>query len=210
MIRVKICGITNLEDALAASEAGADAIGFNFAEEAKRSGRYIEPAKARAICKAIPPFVTKTAVVVNAKSEQIAEYLAFVDCVQLHGDETPDICRAIHGKVIKAFRVRPEFNPKDILEYPVSAYLLDAYVPGQRGGTGHVSDWDSARAAVALGKPIILAGGLTPDNVQDAVRAVQPYAVDTAGGVEAEPGKKDHGKIRDFIERAKSGVLVSG
>lgn len=210
MTRVKICGITNHEDALAACAAGVDALGFNFAEEAKQKGRYIDPGDAESICAALPPFVTKVAVAVDPRPEQIMEWLTFVDCVQLHGEESAEFCRSISGKVIKAFHAGPGFEPASMLDYPVSAFLLDASVPGQRGGTGRTCDWDAASAAVALGKPVILAGGLTPGNVAEAVRAVQPYAVDTASGVESEPGKKDHGKLRDFVERAKSAVLVSG
>jgi phosphoribosylanthranilate isomerase len=209
MTRVKICGITNLEDALASSDAGADALGFNFSEEAKRKGRYIEPGEAEKICKGIPPFLTKVAVAVNPRPEQVMEWLPFVDCVQLHGEESVEFCERLSAKLIKAFHAGPDFDPENMLKYPVSAFLLDASVKGQRGGTGQTCDWDAASAAVALGRPVILAGGLTPENVADSVRAVQPYAVDTASGVESEPGKKDHGKLRDFVERAKSAVLVS-
>lgn len=209
-MRVKICGITNLDDAVAACEAGADALGFNFSEEAKRKDRYIDLRVAREICRALPPFVTKVAVVVDPLPERVAELLPFMDCIQLHGDESVEFCAGISGSVIKAFHAGPDFDPQSMLDYPAAAYLLDASVPGQRGGTGKTCDWNAARAAVELNKPIILAGGLTPENVGDAVRAVHPYAVDTASGVESEPGKKDHGKLRDFIERAKSAVLVSG
>lgn len=209
MTRVKICGITNLDDAAAACDAGADALGFNFSNEAKRKGRYIDPGDAELICNAIPPFVTKVAVAVDPQPEEIATWLTFIDCVQLHGDESVDFCRRVAANLIKAFHVGQDFDAARMLEYPVSAFLLDASVPGQRGGTGQTCDWNAASAAVALGRPVILAGGLTPDNVADAVRAVHPYAVDTASGVESEPGKKDHGKLRDFVERAKSAVLVS-
>ncbi len=210
MTHVKICGITNLDDALAACDAGADALGFNFSEEAKRKDRYIDVRAAKAIVKALPPFVTKVAVVVDPLPERIAELAPFMDCIQLHGEESIEFCDSIAVNVIKAFHVSEGFEVKSMLAYPVSAYLLDASVPGQRGGTGQTCDWDAARDAVALGKPVILAGGLTPDNVADAVRIVQPYAVDTASGVESEPGKKDHGKLRDFVQRAKSAVLVPG
>jgi phosphoribosylanthranilate isomerase len=210
MVRVKICGITNLDDARAAIDAGADALGFNFSEEAKRKDRYIDPREAKNISKAIPPFITKVAVVVDPLPERIVELLPFMDCIQLHGHESVAFCRSIAGKVIKAFRVGEDFNPNAMLDYSVSAFLLDASVPGHAGGTGQLCDWDTARAAVGLGRPVILAGGLNPENVAEAVRTVQPYAVDTASGVESEPGKKDHGKLRDFVERAKSAVLVSG
>ncbi len=210
MTRVKICGITNLEDAIAACDAGADALGFNFSEEARRKDRYIDQHEAKAISKLIPPFVTKIAVVVDPLLERVAELIPFMDCIQLHGNETAEFCRGVPIKRIKTFHVGPDFDPTQMLDYRVSAFLLDASVPGEVGGTGQTCDWDAARAAVAMERPVILAGGLTPENVADAVRTVRPYAVDVASGVESEPGKKDHGKLRDFIERAKSALSVSG
>ena len=134
------------------------------------------------------------------------EYLQFVDTVQLHGEETPAQCAAIGGRAIKAFRAGGDFQPESMLAYPTSAYLLDAQVAGARGGTGTVGDWDMARAAVALERPIILAGGLTPENVAEAVKYVRPYGVDTAGGVESAPGIKDHERARDFIRNAKAAI----
>jgi len=206
--RVKICGITNRQDALAACEAGADALGFNFAEEAKARGRYIDPEAAKAIIDGLPPFVSITAVCVNEPVDRILQYLTFVDRVQLHGEESVQDCARVGARAIKAFRVAAGFNPESMLEYRVGAYLLDAFVPGSRGGTGSSCDWDAARRAVALGRPVILAGGLTPDNVAEAVRTVRPYGVDTASGVESSPGKKDHERIRQFVERAKCALSV--
>ena len=203
MVRVKICGITNLEDALAACEAGADAIGFIFVPEAKKRNRFIEPAKAREIAEQLPPFVCVTAVCVNESLERLREYLEFADYVQLCGEESVTDCEAVALRAIKAFRVGPGFRAESMLAYPTAAYLLDACVEGQRGGTGKTCDWALAQEAVALGRPVVLAGGLTPDNVAEAVRVVRPYAVDTAGGVESAPGKKDHERVRTFIERAK-------
>lgn len=203
-MKVKICGITNLEDALAACEAGADALGFNFAEEAKRKNRYIDPEEALKICEKLPPFVCKTAVCVNESVERLREYLGFMDRVQLHGEEPIEVCEAVGTQAIKAFRATPDFDPESMLAYPVAAYLLDAYVPGARGGTGKVADWELARRTVAVAGPLILAGGLNPENVAEAVQAVRPYGVDTAGGVEREPGKKDHERVRDFIRNAKA------
>lgn len=205
-MKVKICGITRLEDALVAVDAGADFLGFNFAEEAKPKRRYIDPDRALEIVEKLPASVTKVAVTVNADAEQIRGYLEFMDWVQLHGDETPEDCRVLGDRAVKAFRVGSDFRPESILEYPVGAYLLDAFVPGQSGGTGQTCDWEAARATVALTPRLILAGGLTPENVAEAIAAVQPYAVDTAGGVESEPGKKDHERIRSFIDRAKASL----
>ena len=205
-MRVKICAITNLDDALAACDAGADALGFNFAIEAKRKNRFIEPEAARRIVEALPPFITTVAICVNDPAARIMEYLQFVDTVQLHGEETPAQCAAIGGRAIKAFRAGGDFQPESMLAYPTSAYLLDAQVAGARGGTGTVGDWDMARAAVALERPIILAGGLTPENVAEAVKYVRPYGVDTAGGVESAPGIKDHERARDFIRNAKAAI----
>ncbi len=205
-MKVKICGITCLEDALAAAEAGADALGFNFAEEAKGKGRYIDPDDARNIVEQLPPFVVTVAVTVNERPEHVLDYLEFMDRVQLHGEEAPEICRRFGARAVKAFRVGPDFTPDSMLEYPVGAYLLDAYVPDQRGGTGTTCDWDAARRARAVVGPLILAGGLTPENVAEAVRIVEPYGVDTAGGVEREPGKKDHERVRSFIHNAKTSV----
>lgn len=208
--KVKICGITSLEDALAACEAGADALGLNFAEEAKRRGRFIEPDAARAIVAQLPPFVTVTAVCVNDTAERLREYLTFCDRVQLHGEEPPELCAAFGHRAIKVFRAGPGFAVESMARYAAGAYLLDAWAPDARGGTGMTFDWDIACKAVALGKPIILAGGLTPDNVGEAVRRARPYAVDTAGGVESALGKKDHAKLRRFVENAKRAVLAAG
>lgn len=205
-MKVKICAITNLDDALAACEAGADALGFNFAEEAKPKNRHIDPDKALAIIEKLPPFVSTVAVCVNESTERLLEYLEFVERVQLHGEETVEQCRAVASKAIKVFRLGPGFAPESMRDYPASAYLLDAYVEGARGGTGKTCDWDRAREAAGTVDTLILAGGLTPENVGEAVRRVRPYAVDTAGGVERRPGKKDHERVRDFIRIAKTSL----
>lgn len=205
-MRVKICGITNLDDALAACEAGADALGFNFADEAKAKKRYIAPEAAAAIIAHLPPFVTTVAVTVNDTLDQLRAYLEIVDMVQLHGEEPPELCAAIAMRAIKVFRAGAGFDPQRMLAYPSVAYLIDAATPGQRGGSGETCDWNAARAAVALGKPIILAGGLTPDNVAGAIREVGPQAVDTASGVEHAPGKKDQERMRSFVRNAKARV----
>jgi len=203
-MKVKICGITTLEDALAACEAGADALGFNFALEAKKKKRYIDPEKAASIINAMPPFVSSVAVTVNETTDRLKEYLEFVDFVQLHGEESADQCDAFGGRAIKAFRMGPDFSSKSLKEYRVAAYLVDAYVDGERGGTGATCDWAKAAHIANEASPMILAGGLTPANVYEAAQAVCPYGVDTAGGVESAPGKKDHEKMREFVQNAKT------
>jgi phosphoribosylanthranilate isomerase len=204
-MKVKICGITRLDDALAACDAGADAIGFVFAPEAKARNRHIEVEEALAIAEQMPPFVTTVAVCVNEPLEKLVRYLAYFDCLQLHGEEPPESIPMGH-LAIKAFRAGPEFFIDDMLAYHTRAYLLDAFVPDQRGGTGKTCDWETAKLAVATGKPIILSGGLTPENVAEAVLQVRPYAVDVSGGVESAPGKKDHERIRRFIHNAKTSL----
>lgn len=203
MTRVKICGITSAADAVAACDAGADAIGFNFAEEAKGRGRYIAPGDAAEIAAILPPFVMTVAICVNAPEPVLRDYLKIVDLVQLHGEEPPELCAAVGARAIKAFRMRPGFSPGEMQAYAARAWLLDAYVPGARGGTGQACDWDAAAHAVALGRPLILAGGLTPENVGEAVTRVRPYAVDVSGGVESAPGRKDHGRMCAFVEAVR-------
>lgn len=205
-MKVKICGITNLEDALAACEFGADALGFNFAQEAKQRNRYIEPGLAEQIVGALPPFVAAVGVFVNDSVERMRDSLRFLNWIQLHGEETPEQAQALGSRVIKAFRASPDLSVDSMLSYPVAARLLDAYVPGMRGGTGKQCDWDFAREAANRAGPLILAGGLNPENVAQAIQRVAPYAVDTAGGVENEPGKKDHDRLRSFIHNAKTAL----
>lgn len=209
MVKVKICGITNLEDALAAAEYGADALGFIFYE---KSSRYITPADAIPIIKKLPPFITTVGVFVNEPVDKVKQVkgLTGIDIIQLHGDETPEMCGAIGNKVIKAFRIGGKgqgARDKAILEaiahYPASAYLLDTHREGLPGGTGETFDWNLAVKAKRYGR-IILAGGLTPDNVAEAVKKVRPFAVDVSSGVEKRPGKKDLNKVKKFIERAKN------
>lgn len=201
MLKVKICGITNLDDALAAVASGADALGFVFY---KGSPRHIPPDSARDIIKKLPPFITTVGVFADEstdETERIAQY-ASIDVVQLHGNESPRMCM-LDRKVIKAIRVK-ELSDLDPLEnYNVSAFLLDAYADESLGGTGLIFNWDIAVAAKQFGR-IILAGGLNPDNIQKAVRLVGPYAVDASSGVEEKKGKKDHNRMKIFIELAKS------
>ena len=203
-MRIKICGITSWEDAMKASRFGADALGFNFADDAKRTQRYIEPDAAREIVDSLPPFITTVAVTVNAPSEAIEEYLSFLDCVQLHGEEPPEVAGKLGRRAIKAIRLRTEDDLESIKSYHgISAILIDAFVEDTRGGTGKTCDWDLATRAVSLDVPIILAGGLTPENVGEAIQRVRPYGVDVASGVESKPGKKDHERLRAFIDRAE-------
>lgn len=197
MIKIKICGITNLDDALAAAEAGADALGFNFY---KKSPRYVEPEKASEIIAQLPPFMMPVGVFVNEHEDRIREiqHKTCIQAIQLHGDESPEFCQRFENRVIKAFQVKDKESLKVMAHYRVGAFLLDSYRDDLRGGTGKVFDWHLAVVAKTFGK-IILAGGLTPENVAEAVKLVQPYAVDVAGGVEKEKGLKDHGKVKQFI-----------
>lgn len=207
MTRVKVCGITNLEDALAACDAGANALGFVVAEEGKRRGRHVSPENALAIIEKLPPFVTTVAVCVNSTLSELVHLLAFVDLVQMHGEESPDLLPMGHLG-IKAFRAGPDFRAEEMKEYRTRAWLLDAYVPDAHGGTGTVCDWEVAQIAARLGTPLILAGGLTPENVGEAIQRVAPFAVDVSSGVEREPGKKDHDRIRTFIDNVRKASVA--
>lgn len=201
-VRVKICGITNLDDALAAVDAGADALGFMFYEKSPRN----LPVKVAAdIIRRLPPFVAKVAVFVNATEETVRKTAAEcgLDTLQFHGDEKPQFCGKFSPlKVYKAFRIQGPESLRLLQHYDTDAWLLDSFVPDTLGGTGAKLNWDWAVEATKLGRPIILAGGLTPENVAGAARNVRPYAVDVSSGVESSPGKKDHKKICDFIAAA--------
>ncbi len=201
MIKIKICGITNLDDAMAAADAGADALGFNFY---KKSPRYIEPEKAAEIISQLPPFILPVAIFVNEREDRIREILSgtCIQGVQFHGDETPEFCQRFGNRVIKAFQVKDKESLKTMAHYRVAAYLLDSYRDGLRGGTGATFDWHLAIVAKTFGR-IILAGGLTPENVAEAVKLVQPYGIDVAGGVEKEKGIKDHAKLKKFITEVR-------
>lgn len=202
MVRIKICGITSREDALGACEAGADALGFIFWQGSKR---YIDPDEAKKIVKALPPFVTSVGVFVDESHDTISETVDLVglDAVQLHGDESPDFCAAVKRPVIKAFRVTGEEVVSELSRYSVSACLLDTYREGVLGGTGETFNWDIAKMATLSGR-VILAGGLTPENISDAVRQVGPYGIDVSSGVEMSEGKKDMDMVRLFIESARA------
>ncbi len=207
MTKVKICGITCLEDAVAACDAGADALGFVLAPEARKRNRYIAPEKAAKIIAQMPAFVFSVAVVVNEPLERLREYAHIFDRLQLHGDESPETCRLLGPVAYKAFQVRTKMTLDDLAEYPADRCLLDAWTPDSRGGAGQLCDWEFAAQAAARQK-IILAGGLTPENIAEAVRRVRPYGVDASSSLESEPGKKDHEKIREFINNARKASLA--
>jgi len=201
MVRVKICGITTPEDARVAVEAGADALGFVFYD---KSPRCVSPLLAAKIIASLPPFVQAVGLFVNEETEKINWTADFcgLDIVQLHGDEEPEECGEVNRRVVKAFRVQNIHSIEPLKKYAVAGYLLDAWCPDCYGGTGKTFNWEMAAAARQYG-PIILAGGLSPENVAEAVRTVQPYAVDVSSGVESVPGKKDPEKVKEFIKRAK-------
>jgi phosphoribosylanthranilate isomerase len=201
--RVKICGITNLADALAAVAAGADALGLNFYE---KSPRHVSLKTAAEISKQLPPFVMRAGVFVNADEDLVTR--AIGECglslLQFHGDEPPEFCAQFGLMSMKAFRIRDEKSLEELPKFQTDAYLLDAYSSDARGGTGEKFNWDLAVEAQKFGKPIFLAGGLTPENVADAVRKVRPFGVDVASGVESAPGKKDAAKVRAFIQAVRA------
>jgi phosphoribosylanthranilate isomerase len=203
-VRVKICGITNVDDALAAVDAGADALGFMFYEGSPRN---VSPKVVGEIVRQLPPFIAKVGVFVNAL-EGIVHRIAAecgLDTLQFHGDESPELCQKfLPLKVYKAFRIQDIDSLQAIPAFKTDAWLLDSFVPGKSGGTGATFNWDLAAEAKKLGRSIILAGGLTPENVAEAVAKVQPYAVDVSSGVESSPGRKDLKKLRAFVSRAAS------
>lgn len=221
MTKVKICGITNLEDAIAAVEFGADMLGFNFYE---KSPRYIAPGTSRNITekleKRFGDHIPAVGVFVNADLDKILRIAIDTDIavIQLHGDETPDFCENVHDwsggvGIVKGFRVNGALTIKAIEEYPIrkiaeyhesAGILLDAHSPMSYGGTGEVSDWNFARQVSEIFARVYLAGGLTAENVAEAIRTVRPYAVDVASGVESSPGKKDPKKVEAFIRYAKN------
>ncbi len=206
---IKICVITNLEDALISVDAGADALGFNFFPP---SPRYIAPVSARAIIEELPEHVHAVGVFVNEESpDKVARIAdeAGVTMLQLHGDESPHYCSALTGRyVIKTLSVRKDFNPESANDYAVDAVLLDAFDPELRGGTGNVIDWSVARALRDIVPRIILAGGLSGDNVSQAIGSVDPYGIDACSALEREPGKKDPLQLQRFISSARSAALA--
>ncbi|MGY8759718.1 MAG: phosphoribosylanthranilate isomerase [Nitrospinaceae bacterium] len=202
-IKVKICGMTQLKDALFAVEQGVDAVGFIFY---KKSPRAVTMKTVREIITKLPPLVDTVGVFVNESAERlnkIADYCG-LDLVQLHGEESPAFCRKIHRRVIKAFRVKDLQSIKQLEKFPVSGFLLDTFSDDLHGGTGKTFDWNLALPAKKMG-PVILAGGLTPRNILQAVRQVRPYGVDVCSGVEKSPGIKDLEKVRAFLKNIRSG-----
>lgn len=206
-VKVKICGITSVADGVAAAEAGADMIGLMFYE---RSPRNISIATAAEISRALSPFIVKVGVFVNPTEDAVLR--AISDCgvtlLQFHGEEPPEFCAQFGVMSMKAFRVRDADSLLALPNYSTDAYLLDAYSPDAHGGTGAKFNWDLAIEAKKLGKPIFLAGGLTPENVSAAVRQVQPFGVDVSSGVESTPGKKDHAKVQTFIKAVRESPPV--
>lgn len=206
MGRVKICGITNIKDAVAAAEYGADAIGFVFQP---KSPRAITPETAKNIISALPPFITTIGVFVNESKLEIERIIRYVglNIVQLHGNEPPDACQ-LNRKVIKAIRVKDLTDLEPLKRYNVSAFLLDTYSPHTMGGTGQIFNWDIAVEAKKFGR-IILAGGLNHENIEEAIKWVRPYGIDVATGVESnKKGEKDHKKLKLFIEKAREAFTV--
>ncbi len=203
-MKVKICGITHREDALLAAELGADALGFIFYPASKRA---VTREVAAQICRELPPFVARVGVFVNAGADEIRKAVSAcrLTAVQFHGEETPAFCRQFTDvAAIKVLRVRDASGLAGAAEYEVDALLLDTYTDALPGGTGQTFDWSLAVQAKQFGRPVILSGGLTPENVREAIATVQPYAVDVASGVESRPGRKDADKLRRFITACRN------
>jgi phosphoribosylanthranilate isomerase len=199
MTLVKICGITNLDDALAATDAGADLLGFNFYP---RSPRYIEPQRVRAIIDQLPPEVVAVGVFVNEARDAVEKTasVARITALQLHGSESAEYCKALKGHyLIKAFGAGGEFKSASVLDYDVQAIMLDAFDRKSLGGTGKVADWSMARETRDLFPKLFLAGGLSAENVGDAIEQVNPYAVDACSLLESSAGVKDHERMRAFV-----------
>jgi phosphoribosylanthranilate isomerase len=201
MTLVKICGITTLADAMVAVEAGADALGFNFY---RPSPRYIRPEKAREIIDRLPESILKVGVFVNEDVESVARIAteANLSAVQLHGDESPEYCHELAGQyVIKVFRAG---DGVDVETYGVDAIMLDTKDDLLRGGTGRVFDWSIAQRTNDSTPKLFLAGGLSPENVAEAITTVRPYAVDACSSLEESPGRKDHTRVRAFVKAVRS------
>jgi len=206
-IKVKICGITNAGDAQVAVQAGADLIGLVFYEN---SPRYVMPDAAAAISRAIPPYVLRVGLFVNPNPDLVRDVIARcgLQMLQFHGDETPEFCRQFGLMTMKALRVKGPETLDQLRPYDTDAWLLDAHVTGKLGGTGQTFDWRLAARASQMGKPLFLAGGLTPENVAEAVQVARPYGVDVSGGVEAKPGRKDPQKVRAFITAVRQSTAL--
>lgn len=201
MVKVKICGITCLDDALMAAAAGADALGFVFHPA---SPRHVTHEQAAAIIRHLPPFIQTVGLFVNEGSAIVNETAdrCGLDIIQLHGEESPEYCAAVRRRVIKAFRIKDQSSLAALDDYRAVGCLLDAWSPAAHGGTGQSFNWEYA-AQTAVDRAVVLAGGLNPDNVAEAVGIVRPYAVDVSSGVESSPGRKDAELVRQFISNAR-------
>jgi phosphoribosylanthranilate isomerase len=205
-VKVKICGITNLEDAKASIDAGCDALGYVFY---KKSPRYITPLKAKDIIGQLPRNIIKIGVFVNSSQKSIKHIakLCSLDMLQFHGNESVEFCRKFKDyRIIKAFLIKDSINLKNILKYNSFAYLFDTFVKSKAGGTGKSFDWKLIRRIAGLKRPVFLSGGLTARNVKSAIKSVHPAWVDVSSSVELRPGKKDHNKVEKFIKIAKSSL----
>ncbi|HQP10492.1 MAG TPA: phosphoribosylanthranilate isomerase [Candidatus Omnitrophota bacterium] len=201
MVRIKICGITNIDDAIKAALYGAWAVGFVFH---KKSPRYVSPSRARKIIEALPPFVTPVGVFVDLSERAVRDICSFarIRTVQFHGQETAVYCKRFSDfKIIKAFRIGDYFPADEIKKYKVDAYLFDAFEKDHPGGTGKTFNWELLKEH-PIEKPVILSGGLNPQNIQEALAVARPFAVDVSSGVEASPGIKDPRLIRAFFDSA--------
>jgi len=206
VIKLKVCGVTSLEDARAAIDCGAEYLGFNFYP---KSPRYIAPESARAIIERLPSEVIGVGVFVNESlPEDVIEILRVSGArmAQLHGDESPTYCASVGAeRVIKALRIGDDFDARRVLDYPASAILLDAFDAKLYGGTGRTANWSIAREAAKLTK-VFLAGGLSPENIAEAIRAVEPFAVDVNSGIESAPGRKDPSKLQALRHKMKERI----
>lgn len=211
MTKVKICGITNLEDALLSAKFGADALGFNFYE---KSPRYILPEAAREIIDELPENVLNVGVFVNEDLDKIVEIAktANLDAIQLHGEETPEFAKELKTKtgleIIKAFRVSEDFKPEDVLQYEVDAILLDAYSSREHGGTGETFDWEIAKKVKEVFPKMYLAGGLQITNIETAIYEVQPFFVDFCSSIEIIKGKKSREKLISIMKTTKNSESI--
>ncbi len=205
MTIIKICGIKTLSEALSALEAGADYLGFNFYSKSVRFIEMREFAAIASVLKKENPSIKRVGVFVNSPADEIRSLLKTgdLDLAQLHGDESPEFCAAFGNKAFKAYRGVPDASLNPYIRNEAPALLVDAAVSGSYGGTGFTADW-SAAASLAKHYPLLLAGGLNPDNVAQAVRQVTPWGVDVASGVESSPGKKDPVKMRSFVQAVRS------
>lgn len=202
-IKVKVCGVTKLDNAMECVEVGVDALGLNFYEP---SPRFLSIEKAAEITRHLPPFVARVGLFVDSDEDFVRETIdrTGINTLQFHGNETPEFCSKFAPmKVIKAFRMQGSQTLNELAQYNVDAFLLDSFAPDSPGGTGMIFNWELAREAKDEGKPIILAGGLDPENIAEAIHETWPYAVDVASGVESEKGVKDIRLVRRLIETVR-------